>query len=200
MTWRTAAVFASLVVATTFGATLAGGLVVPFHAEHLGNDTPVGSTAGQTDLDALLAATTADLPGFVSADSTGVESRSESAVATLPTAEYRRVRDTAEVAIQSVLDAQMPYPAEEEPDGNRWLPHHGLWALGLYLVGWYYWHAGGVPVFGATLVGLAVLLLLDDWLSHALGIQTPGDTAFKWLMRRRSFRRMYIRLWWIIYR
>lgn len=200
MTWRTAAVVVALLVSSLTGATLAGGVfVVPSHGEVIGTAAPDGSSAGPSDTELLPAAMTT-LQAFVSVVTRGFDRPTEVSVATLPPVGVRDAPSTGRSVIQSVLHTPMTYPVEAEPDGNRWLPHHGLWALGLYLIGWYYWYPGGAPFFGATLVGLAVLLLLDDWLSHGLGVKTPGDMAFEWLMRRRSFRRMYIRLWWIIYR
>lgn len=138
--------------------------------------------------------------GVVSPDAGGRASSSQPSLTAFLVVELREIAWAFGHVFPGIPDIPMAYPVEEEPDGNRWLPHHGLWPLPLYVMGWYFWHPGGAPVIGATLVGLAVLLLLDDWLSHAMGIRTPGDIAFDWLMSRQSFRRVYLRFWWMVYR
>lgn len=87
-------------------------------------------------------------------------------------------------------------PFESEPDGNRWYPHHALWATLVLAVGWYLWTPSGHPALGAGLVLLAAYLILDDWVSHALGWPTPADWAFRRLLRFPWF----LRPWRWVYR
>lgn len=74
------------------------------------------------------------------------------------------------------------FPAEEEPDGDVHLPHH------FYLGGiaaWYgfmfLWPA--YPVTGAVTTIVGTLILADDVVSHAFGVWTPLDWAYKRFIR-----------------
>lgn len=77
----------------------------------------------------------------------------------------------------------MTFPAESEPDGDRFLLHH--WWIGIFMMigGFMQWSAAGPPEAGAALAGLGLLVALDDYLSHSLGIWTPLDAVHKLAIR-----------------
>jgi len=83
-------------------------------------------------------------------------------------------------------------PAEREPDGNITAPHH--WWLGILMmtVGFIAWQPTASPIVGATVAILGLLVALDDWLSHALGVWTPLDAAFHRAMQYPRLRRAYV--------
>lgn len=97
-------------------------------------------------------------------------------------------------------------PDEEEPDGNRWLPHHALIGVLMFGVGWALWAPGGSPELGATLALVGLLVALDDVVDHLFGatirdvterltgrrIGTPLDFLFRLALRWGPFRRAYM--------
>lgn len=83
------------------------------------------------------------------------------------------------------------YPAEDEPDGDIYLPHHAWLGMVLLAGGWFYW--GQDPAGGyVALIGLVIVA--DDVLQHFFGIPTPLDWAFKRALRNDRFRRAWARL------
>lgn len=85
------------------------------------------------------------------------------------------------------------YPHEDEPDGDRFLPHHYWLGLVLMGVGFAAW-TGDTSLPGAAIAGVGFLIALDDYLSHAFGLWTPLDAAFKRALRNDRFQRAWIRL------
>lgn len=84
-----------------------------------------------------------------------------------------------------------PLPAEDEPDGDIWLPHH-FWIGGVVMLGgWLYW---GTDPAGAWLTLAGLLIVADDVISHVFGVPTPLDALFKRALRNPRFRRAYTRL------
>lgn len=76
------------------------------------------------------------------------------------------------------------FPAEREPDGDRYLGHH-LWiGIMLMIVGMMQWTPAGTPVAGAALVWVGVLVALDDLVSHSLGWWTPLNALFEYARER----------------
>jgi len=75
------------------------------------------------------------------------------------------------------------FPAEDEPDGDVHLPHH--YYLGLILATYGFilvWPT--YPVTGSTLAIIGILIAVDDILSHAFGVWTPLDWAYRRFLRR----------------
>lgn len=76
------------------------------------------------------------------------------------------------------------FPAEEEPDGDVFAPHHFyigmVLALFSFVTVWPYY-----PVTGAAAVLVGTLILLDDAISHAFGVWTPLDALWKRVIRPR---------------
>lgn len=109
------------------------------------------------------------------------------------------------MSLRARLSRLLLDPYEREPDEDRWLPHHALWGVLVFGVGWYLWHPGGSPELGSLLALVGLLVALDDVLDHAIGghirrfterylgvrMGTPLDYAYRRLMRWGPFRRVY---------
>jgi len=76
------------------------------------------------------------------------------------------------------------FPAEEEPDGDRYLGHHFWVGIFTMVVGWMQWTPAGTPEAGAVLVVVGLLVTVDDVVSHVFGVWTPLDWLFKSVLRR----------------
>lgn len=81
-------------------------------------------------------------------------------------------------------------PADREPDGSIWYPHHFWIGLAVMLAGWLAW---GAEPWGAHVAILGLLIVADDLIEHYLGVPTPLDTAFKRALRNDRVRRLYAR-------
>lgn len=81
---------------------------------------------------------------------------------------------------------RFPFPAEREPDGDRYLGHHFWIGIFMMVVGWMQWAPQGTPVAGSALVWIGLFVLLDDLVSHYFGVWTPLDALFKAGLRLRG--------------
>lgn len=85
----------------------------------------------------------------------------------------------------------MTYPADDEPDGDIYLPHHFWVGLVVLLGGWFYW---GQDPAGGWIALAGLLIIADDLIEHFFGVWTPLDALFKRAMRNERFRRAYTKL------
>lgn len=70
------------------------------------------------------------------------------------------------------------FPDEDEPDSNVLAPHHLY--LGLILTWYGFMFVWPVyPATGAFSVLVGLLIAADDAISHAFGVWTPIDWAYK---------------------
>ena len=73
---------------------------------------------------------------------------------------------------------KLDFPAEQEPDGDVSLPHHFYLGIIAAVYGFaFVWPT--YPATGAAVTVVGALVLLDDVVSHAFGVWTPLDWAFK---------------------